>query len=101
MSNHVDSVYLLEILGCLGYNKNRKLPGVYDDPAVLNLHYFLRDSIYQEYVRPPFAVEDRKLDEVTHLASVRRQKAGNGTLGINRRTYKRRLLTVFFCFIVI
>ena len=25
MSNHVDSVYLLEILGCLGYNKNRKI----------------------------------------------------------------------------
>ena len=55
---------------------------MYDDPAVLNLHLFLRDSIYQEYVRPPFAVEDRKLDEVTHLASVRRQKVGNGTLGI-------------------
>ena len=55
---------------------------MYDNPAVLNLHLSLRDSIYQEYVRPPFAVEDRKLDEVAHLASVRRQKVGNGTLGI-------------------
>ena len=55
---------------------------MYDNPTVLNLHLSLRDSIYQEYVRPPFAVEDRKLDEVAHLASVRRQKVGNGTLGI-------------------
>ena len=70
--------------------KTEKLPGVYDDPTVLNLHFRIRDSIYQEYVRPPFAVEDRKLDEVTHLASVRRQKVGNGTLGIYRMINKRR-----------
>ena len=72
------------------------MPGVYDNPAVLILHFFIRDSIYQEYVRPPFAVEDRKLDEVTHLASVRRQKAGTGTLGIINDEQKTMYIVFFY-----
>ncbi len=71
---------------------------MFDDPAVLNLHFLIRDSIYQEYVRPPFAVEDRKLDEVTHLASARRQKVGNGTLGIHSKKNKRQYIYCLFSF---
>lgn len=41
-------------------------------------------------------MEDRKLDEVTHLASVRRQKVGNGTLGIHIRITKDGLNRLFF-----
>ena len=47
-------------------------------------------------VRPPFAVEDRKSVEDTHLAAARRQWEGNGISGtVKMEPYAGSFLLVF------
>ena len=52
-----------------------------DDPNILNLQYFKRNSYISVICQASDAVEDRKADAVIHLALARSQNMGNGTLG--------------------
>ena len=56
-----------------------------DNPDILNLHYFKRDSYISVICQASIAVEDRKADADTHLAAARSQNTGTGILG----SYKR------------
>jgi len=58
------------------------MPGVCDNPVILNLHLLLWDSyIAQHYVRPPIAAEGRRLCCGYPPSFARSQSTGNGTLG--------------------
>lgn len=59
---------------------------MYEDPVILNLHLRETGLLYcRLYVRP-HVVEDRNSIADTHLALARRQKTGNGILGLRKRT---------------
>ena len=64
---------------------------MFDNPVILNLHYFKRDSyIFVICQAVIYAAEGRKADAVTHLAVARSQNTGNGILGYTKE--KRQLL---------
>lgn len=53
----------------IGYNNSSKIPEVFDNPDILNLHDIKRDSnIYRWMSGRHYAAEDRNLCEVAHLA---------------------------------
>ncbi len=68
----------------LGYNHLYiKIPGMFDNPVILNLHLLLWDS----YIvicndRPPFAAEARTYGCGYPPSFARSQNTGNGILGI-------------------
>lgn len=69
----------------MSYNTIRKQPEMFDNPVILNLHYFKRDSYISVICQAAdFAAEDRKADAVTHLAPARSQNTGNGILGYTK-----------------
>lgn len=61
------------------------IPGVCDNPVILNLHLLLWDS-YIAYadVEPPFAVEGRCMRCGYPPSFARSQNTGNGTLGYKK-----------------
>jgi len=64
---------------------------MFDNPVILNLHYFKRDSYISVICQAViYAAEGRKADAVTHLAVARSQNTGNGILGYTKE--KRQLL---------
>ena len=51
---------------------------MFDNPVILNLQYFKRDSYICDIMSGLLRVEDRRSHAVAHLASARSQKAGTG-----------------------
>ena len=59
---------------------------MFDNPVILNLHLFKRDSYISVICQASeLAVEDRKTDADAHLAAARSQNTGTGILGMYKR----------------
>ncbi len=72
-----------------------EIPGVFDTPDILNLHYFKRDSYIDKLMSGRHcAAEDSGLFAVTHLAVARSQNSGTGILGLTED--KKAALAAFF-----
>ena len=67
----------------LGYNHLYiKIPGMFDNPVILNLHLLLWDSYIADWMSSRhYAAEGRREVAVTHLALLGVKIAGNGILG--------------------
>ncbi len=73
-----------------------KIPGVFDNPIILNLHLLLWDSyIAVCNVRPPFAAEGSAYGCGYPPSFARSQNIGNGILGVTKekREYSPGILS--------
>ena len=65
-------VFVIDVLLAKGdeimYNKDRKLIWGVRGSAILNLHFFDRETAYSGICQASLAVEDRRGNQVTHLA---------------------------------
>lgn len=73
---------------------------MFDNPVILNLHYFKRDSYISVICQAViYAAEGRKADAVTHLAIARSQNTGNGILGYTKEKEAVAYAAAFYSFI--
>jgi hypothetical protein len=72
------------------------IPEMFDTLAILNLHYFKRDSYIIKLMPSHLGMEGSDLVAETHLADARSQNTGTGISGISTKDDRGSLGYPFF-----